>query len=108
MAIIRGLAAQKLSQAGNGRLSHPIPYETIAPQARRGWRCPLTRRFEYATATVVLLVILRLAIGWHFFKEGDGLIDITDAAKVILVDLAAVATSGDIVGADGRAKGHLL
>ena len=46
------------------------PFVTIAPHSRRGWRCPLTRRFEYATATVVLLVILRLAIGWHFFKEG--------------------------------------
>ena len=25
----------------------------------------------YATATVALLVVLRLAIGWHFFKEGE-------------------------------------
>ena len=46
-------------------------FQTIAPQACSGGRCfLLKRRYEYATATIVLLVLLRLAIGWHFFKEG--------------------------------------
>jgi uncharacterized membrane protein YphA (DoxX/SURF4 family) len=31
---------------------------------------PVSRRYAISTATVVMLVLLRLNIGWHFFNEG--------------------------------------
>ncbi len=48
---------------------HPTPFSAVAPSCSGG-RCFLTRRYQYATATIILLVCLRLVIGWHFFKEG--------------------------------------
>src|SRR5436190_16116145 len=49
----------------------PCPFAYLAPLLRRGRRSPLTcNRYAIGVATMVMLVALRLAIGWHFFKEG--------------------------------------
>lgn len=48
------------------------PVERLLPGRHTGRRVPLasTRRPLYGTATIVMLVVLRLAVGWHFLYAG--------------------------------------
>jgi len=48
-----------------------LPTAQIAPTSRTGQEEFLTvNRYGIGVATMVMLVALRIAIGWHFFKEG--------------------------------------